>query len=233
MNELYVMLLFTAAADGGRRLGPASSRPDRLGSRWHNVNPSSSTRRITRGLGVFSGADFDCPKDRDAFIGAPWARGACLMKCSGGSTAAAPRCPNAIAVCERLKECTTIDINVEGSVATLKRETELSGRTSRVKDITVRHLRNIRGGGRSQQRTRGKDGACPEHEVSLPELAGQPACVLNCPQLNCTRAVGQCFATSTCVGVEISFQVAGRDAVARLRYEAAVAPGPVERAQAV
>ena len=60
------------------------------------------------------------------------------MKCGAGSTPAAPRCPNAIAVCESLPECSTIDVNVEGSVATLKRETALSRRTSGMKDVDVR-----------------------------------------------------------------------------------------------
>jgi hypothetical protein len=106
----------------------------RLGRR---LRRASLTRRVTRGLGLFAGDDFPCDSDRDAFVGAPWARGACLMKCSPGSSPNAPRCPNAIAVCERRPECATVDINVEGSVATLKRETERSQRTSGVKDVDV------------------------------------------------------------------------------------------------
>lgn len=125
--------------------------------------PGRTSRRVTRGLGVFAGDDFSC-EQRDAFVGAPWARGACLIKCAPGSNAGAPHCPRAIAVCEAQPECTTVDINVEGSVATLKRETELSRRTSRVKDVVVRHMR------RSAAHPRGSgmqsvDGPCAQHEV--------------------------------------------------------------------
>ena len=178
------------------------------------VGATSATRRITRGLGVFAGADFPCDADRDAFIGAPWSRGACLLKCSPGSMATAPRCSNAIAVCERRAECATVDINVEGSIATLKAETELSARTSRVKQVAVTHARGIK--------AVGTDGPCaPDARVkplALRALSGRTACVLDCPALNCTRGVELCFAAKTCVGVEISFQVESHSAVARLRY---------------
>ena len=42
-------------------------------------------------------------------------------------------------------------------------------------------------------------------------------CVLDCPRLDCTRAIGLCFHRPTCPGVEIGFGLAGRAAVARLR----------------
>ena len=124
-----------------------------------------STRRLTRGLGLFAGADFPCDGDRDAFVGASWSRGACLMKCASSSTGAVPRCEHAMAVCKRLPHCTTLDVNVEGSVATLKRETELSRRTSRVKDISVRHVRRVRGARGTRKRLHGLHGWCAEHEV--------------------------------------------------------------------
>ena len=205
-------MLFPAALTNGSAVGR------RLAVRRSRA--ADSTRRVTRGLGIFAGADFACDADRDAFVGAPWARGACLIKCAPGSTAAVPRCPKATAVCERLAACTTVDINVEGSVATLKSETELSGRTSRVKQVTVRNLRGRPGpASPGQQRMHGVDGACAEHEVAVAELAGRPACVLDCPKLNCTRGVERCFATPTCVTVDISFSVPGHSAVARLRYQ--------------
>ena len=138
------------------------------------------------------------------------------MKCASSSTGAVPRCEHAMAVCKRLPHCTTLDVNVEGSVATLKRETELSRRTSRVKDISVRHVRRVRGARGTRKRLHGLHGWCAEHEVDLPELP-QAACALNCPLLNCTRAIGLCYSTSSCTGVDISFQLAGRDAVAVLR----------------
>ena len=76
--------------------------------------------RVTRGLGVFGGADFPCP-ERDAHMGAPWARGTCLITCQQhASSATAPRCNRAMSVCRRHPICRTVDINVEGSVATLK-----------------------------------------------------------------------------------------------------------------
>lgn len=207
----------------GRRLRTAATEAvsvpgRRLGWRAEfDAGATSATRRVTRGLGAFAGADFPC-RQRDAFVGAPWARNACLLKCSPASSGTAPQCQHAIKVCEKLSECATVDINVEGSVATLKQETELSRRTSRVKNVSVRHVRKGRSGRGKVMTQRGSDMACTNHEVELPELGGAPACVLNCPKLNCTAAIGQCFSTSSCIAVDIAFQVAGRDAVARLRF---------------
>ena len=185
----------SSAAAPGRRLGrwaqaiasakaavAASSAAEGTAT---SAGPASSTRRITRGLGVFAGTDFPCDHDRDAFVGAPWARGACLLKCSAGSSANAPRCANAIAVCERLAQCSTIDINVEGSVATLKQESVLSARTSRVKHVAVTHSRGDRAAGR--------DGACANdaagrQALRLHALAGRETCILDCPKLNCADA---------------------------------------------
>lgn len=64
--------------------------------------PGSASRRITRGLGLFAGADFDCPSHRDAFLNAPWSRGACLLKCLPTSTAARPQCSHAVEVCNSM-----------------------------------------------------------------------------------------------------------------------------------
>lgn len=141
---------------------------------------ASSSRRITRGLGVFAGADFACDRERNAFVGAPWSRGACLILCEKGSTATAPRCAYALKVCEAHPECATVDINVEASVATLKRETPLSSRTSRVKNVAVTHAQD--------ERAVGRDGPCVESaskagEVALRALRGRQACVYDCPQL--------------------------------------------------
>ena len=75
--------------------------------------------RVTHGpLGPFAGANFPC-SEQDAHRGAPWARGACLITCKR------PSCHRAIALCRRKPECTGVNINVEGTVATLKRETAL------------------------------------------------------------------------------------------------------------
>ena len=75
--------------------------------------------RVTRGpLGPFAGANFPCD-EQDAHRGAPWARGACLIRCRQ------PTCKRAIALCRRKPECSGVNINVEGTVATLKRATPL------------------------------------------------------------------------------------------------------------
>ena len=129
----------------------------------------------------------------------------------------APRCEHAVDVCERLPQCATIDINVEASVATLKRETPLSARTSRVKDVAVTHARG--------DRAVGQDGACPSGvepraALKLRVLAGRggDVCVLDCPRLNSTRAVEACFGAPACIGVDLTFAVEGHAAVARLRF---------------
>ena len=203
----------------GRRLGrwaaalASAKKADAASSAATADEPASTTRRVTRGLGVFAGADFPCV-ERDAFVGAPWARGACLIKCGPGSSSSAPRCAHAMSVCEKLAQCATVDVNVEGSVATLKRETSLSNRTSRVRQVAVTHARG--------ERAAGRDGACvtgaPRVSLSLRALAGRTTCILDCPQLNYTRGVAMCFDTPTCVGVDISFQIEGHAAVARLRF---------------
>lgn len=75
--------------------------------------------RITRGpLGPFAGANFPCA-EQDAHRGASWARGACLIKCRHAG------CGRAVALCQRLPHCSGININVEGTVATLKSATAL------------------------------------------------------------------------------------------------------------
>ena len=184
------------------------------------IEPVSASRRITRGLGIFSGADFPCV-ERDAFVGAPWARNACLMKCEPASTSTRPLCAHAIEVCEKHSNCATIDINVEGSVATLKSETPLSARTSRIRDIKVTKSRG--------ERAIGRDGACATAEkeaislLRMRALGNKPACVFDCPNLNCTRGIEVCYQSPTCVGADLSFNVEGHAAVARLRFDAALA----------
>ena len=231
--------LTTGSAPTGRRLrkwvGQSSRNRKRVEPRdWTQPSEAvSSTQpskvafsgRVTRGLGLFSGEDFPCDSDRDAFVGASWSKGACLMQCSSSSTGVRPSCDNALSVCSRLPRCTTVDINVEGSVATLKAETPLSRRTSRVKDIDVRQLRSgilgLSPHPRDALFPRGSDASCTKHEVELPELP-KASCVLNCPQLNCTAGIGMCYELETCVGVDISLQ-GPMGAVARLRFASSVA----------
>lgn len=212
----------SSSTRGGRRLG----RFREAKAAAAEAALAATSRRVTRGLGVFAGDDFSCP-ERDAFIGAPWARNACLMKCEPNSQPRVPHCVRAAQVCEAHAECATIDINVEGTVATLKRETSLSAKTSRVKHVEVTHARTAR--------SSGVDAACASAEerreaLNL-RLAGSiPTCIFDCPRLNCTRAVERCFYSSRpCVGVEISFQTQGHAAIGRLRYAAAADAVPARR----
>ena len=90
--------------------------------------------RVLQGpYGPFAGDDFPCA-ERDAHVGAPWARGTCMVQCRAGH-GAMPRCGRAVRLCERLAECATVAINVEGTVATLKRESDLSRQTSHKKTL--------------------------------------------------------------------------------------------------
>ena len=191
----------TAQHHVGRRLGHRHS--------W-GAPPAPQDLRITRGLGRFAGADFPC-QERDAHIGATWSQGACLITCMPVNPVA-PRCENARAVCRRhaAEGCRTVDINVEGSVATLKQETELSRRTSWVKDIKV-----TRGHG---EQAIGVDRPCQEANSHLPRLPKGSACILRCPLLDCSRAIELCYETQRCIAVDLVFG-SGSPAVARLRYE--------------
>jgi len=99
-------------------------------------------------------------------------------------------------------------------VATLKAETSLSKRTSRVKSVAVT---KALGDGAA-----GADGACAQHEIALAALGEKPHCVLGCPRLNCTRGVELCFATPACVAVDITIRGGAPPAIARLRYAPAV-----------
>ena len=171
-----------------------------------------TTKLLTRGLSKFAGDDFAC-EERDMYRDAPWARNACLLKCKG------PRCARAVALCERLPHCAGVDVNVEGTVATLKRESELSRRSSRLRpEVAVTRVHQLRP-------SAGGDVPCGLDEngvaVASVAVASCPGCcVLDCPRLDCTRAIGLCFRRPTCPGVEIGFGIAGRAAVARLRMSA-------------
>ena len=210
--------MWNATAAVRSTVDPVDPAGRRLSGRWHaavanaasavaasaaageNDSVSSTKVRITRGLGVFAGVDFPCDRDRDAFVGAPWARGACLIKCNSqpsGLGASHPRCAHAIAVCERLSPtCSTVDINVEGTVATLKQESPLSARTSRVKHVAVTHARG--------DRAAGKDGACAadagRQALRLRALTGRgDTCILDCPKVSALRS---CTRSQARVGKE-------------------------------
>ena len=42
--------------------------------------------------------------------------------------------------------------------------------------------------------------------------------MLDCPKLNCTGGTALCFALKDCIAMDVSFGLAGRAAVARLRF---------------
>ena len=90
-------------------------------------------------------------------------------------------------------------------MATLKSETPLSARTSRIRDIKVTKSRG--------ERAIGRDGACTTAEkeaislLRMRALGNKPACVFDCPNLNCTRGIEVCYQSPTCVGADLSFNV--------------------------
>jgi hypothetical protein len=103
-----------------------------------------------------------------------------------------------------------VNVNVEGTVATLKRETDLSARTSKGKSIAF-----------SQNKLDsavGRDRACSQRDVWTSGDGPDGACLLNCFRLNCTAATALCYAREVCVAIDIGFGFAGRGAVARLRF---------------
>ena len=177
----------------------------------------ATAKRLTRGpLGKFAGDDFPCD-EKDIFRDADWARGACMVRCRGA------KCAKAVELCEKLPHCAAVNINVEGTIATLKRESALSAATSKRK--TLKFTQNARG------RAPGRDEACAPELVR--QLGGTPyktgpddrtPCEVACPKLNCTAATALCFQLERCSGVDIGFNVGGQPAVARLRFaERAVA----------
>mmetsp|Transcript_5820 Transcript_5820/g.18603 ORF Transcript_5820/g.18603 Transcript_5820/m.18603 type:complete len:180 (+) Transcript_5820:134-673(+) len=162
-----------------------------------------SAPRVLQGpFGPFAGDDFDC-EEKDIYRDEPWAAGACMIGCRRDG------CRKAKVLCRRLPVCAIVNINVEGTVATLKRESALSARTSRGKRISF--SQNL------AQRAPGSDRACIERDVWTKRSS--EACMLDCPNLNCTRATALCFSTSGCTSIDISFGVSGRGAVARLRFQ--------------
>lgn len=191
------------------KLGLVADNSTRRRRRLAAVGPT--TKRLTRGLSKFAGDDFAC-EERDMYRDAPWARNACLLKC------ARPRCARAVALCERLPHCAGVDINVEGTVATLKRESDLSRRSSRLRpEVAVMRVLQLHPSAADVPCGLDENGVA----VASVAVASCPGCcVLDCPRLDCTRAIGLCFHRPTCPGVEIGFGLAGRAAVARLRMSA-------------
>ena len=150
-------------------------------------------------FGPFAGEDFPC-KERDAHKNAPFARGTCMLTCRQ------PECRRATRLCERLPECTVVSVNIEGTVATLKRESALSRRTSALKPLQF--TQNLGG------RPAGVDRPCA-HPTAGVGRGGM--CVLPCPLVNCTAATALCFETTGCIGVDVKFGAERTEA--RLRFQ--------------
>eukprot|EP00965_Chrysotila_dentata_P198292 6178695-Pleurochrysis_carterae.AAC.3 len=169
-------------------------------------NATSRVRVLRGAFGAFAGDDFPCD-ERDAHLGASWAKGTCMLRCGS-----AGRCMRAVRLCEKLAHCATVAINVEGTVATLKRESELSRRTSRRKEITFSQNQGMHAIGIDRQ--------CSECDLQQYCAGGahNPVCLLSCPKLNCYRGVELCYKLDDCVAVDVSFGFAGQGAVARLRF---------------
>lgn len=184
-----------------------------LAAAWtHAVGDARAAKdvRVLHGpLGPFAGDDFPC-EEKNVFRDAPWARGACMLSCRKRNDDDGHGCARAVQLCRRLPHCASVNINVEGTVATLKRETELSAKTSKGKHISF-----------SQNKLNsaiGRDRACSQRDVWTGTDSTDEACMLNCVRLNCTAATALCYAREDCVAIDIGFGFAGRGAVARLRF---------------
>lgn len=168
------------------------------------VGEEKSVRILNGPLGPFAGDDFPC-EEKNVFRDAKWAQGACMLGCSKRG-----ECHRAIQLCRRLPHCASVNINVEGTVATLKRESELSAKTSKGKSIVF--SQNKEGA------ALGRDKACSESDVALHVKENYATCILACPKLNCTAATALCYKREDCIAIDIAFGFQGHGAVARLRF---------------
>ena len=138
---------------------------------------------------------------------AKFAEGACLLACRP-----AHNCSRALAVCRRhgAARCAGVDVNVEGTVATLKADSEAARRTSRAKAVLVRR----------------RDELAAAAPFALEDYACEGSgdaekCVLDCPRRNCTGAIGRCYEHAACVAVELK---GGSEAFATLKRRRRPAP---------
>ena len=174
-----------------------------------DARPEKSVRVLVGPHGKFAGDDFECV-EKDVFRDAPWARGACMIGCHARRPRRS-RCAKALRTCEMLSQCAAVEINVEGTVATLKRASALSRRTSLQKQIEFTQNRH--------ERAPGTDRHCDAADESLRARVGAGTCLLDCPKLNCTQATALCYEMAECIAVDVGFGFAGRAAVARLRFQ--------------
>ena len=205
-RRVLVLVLATAAAGIAAPVTVESER-------------NSSSVRILRGpFGKFSGADFPCEAHKNIYRNEIWARGACMIRCAQRA------CRKATKLCATLPECTTVNINVEGTVATLKRETDVSRTTSGLKQLTfsqVSHFgkHTLPGPSSAQPVNAVRDRACAESNVRLQSMDYLGAyCLLDCPKLDCTRATYLCYQSEGCTHIQIGIGIRGHMGVARLLF---------------
>ena len=133
-----------------------------------------------------------------------------MMSCRPRGEGGAPLYFRALKLCRKLSEGSSVNINVEGTVATLKRETPLSAKTSKGKHIAFSQNKLYAAPGR--------DGPCSQRDVWSKGGSTHEACMLDGPKLNCTAASALCYQRDDCIAVDIGFGFASRGAVARLRF---------------
>ena len=161
---------------------------------------------VSVGLGAFAGADYACA-EKDIYRKAKFAEGICVLACRP-----ARDCSRALAVCRAhgAARCAGVDVNVEGTVATLKADSEAARRTSRAKAVLVRR----------------RDELAAAAPFALEDYACEGSgdaekCVLDCPRRNCTGAIGRCYEHAACVAVELK---GGSEAFATLKRRRRPAP---------
>ena len=168
--------------------------------------------RFTAGLGAFAGDNYEC-SEKNVYKKAKFARGACLMRC-----APAHNCSDALSVCRSHgpARCAGVDANVEGNVATLKAASEASRRTSLRKVVLVRRRNEDFGMALA-------DYECSESDEQNPPADSRTAlrCVIGCPRINCTRAIGLCFEHEQCAAVELDIGRGRPHAILRSRAKRA------------
>ena len=97
---------------------------------------------VSVGLGAFAGADCACA-EKDIYRKAKFAEGICVLACRPArdcSAGVARRVPRAAS-----RACLGVGVQVEGTVATLKADSEAARRTSRAQAVLVRRRDVARG----------------------------------------------------------------------------------------
>ena len=201
--------LSPAASPNVTRSKPAAASPnatDASAAARSTGDAAGGDIPVSVGLGAFAGADYACA-EKDIYRKAKFAEGICVLACRP-----ARDCSRALAVCRAhgAARCAGVDVNVEGTVATLKADSEAARRTSRAKAVLVRR----------------RDELAAAAPFALEDYACEGSgdaekCVLDCPRRNCTGAIGRCYEHAACVAVELK---GGSEAFATLKRRRRPAP---------